>query len=170
MLSGGLYTGVPFVAAMIIGPLNGHLCDYIAQRSGRQVGWRVVAMGGLIFAAVFLWLGLQAESPLQAVLWVSLSVGFLLGTEGAFWSASMDLGANNVGAAGGIMNTAGNLGGVVSTALVPVLIKHFGWNVAFGSASLMALAGALIWFWVRLEPGTQETVDALGPRAFEPVD
>jgi ACS family glucarate transporter-like MFS transporter len=153
MLRGGLYTGAPFVMAMIIGPLNGHLCDYLSERAGRQVGRRVVAMGGLIFSALFLWLGLQAVSPYQAVGWISLSVGFLLSTEGAFWAAAMDMGATNAGAAGGIMNTAGNLGGVVSTGLVPVLIKHFGWDFAFGSASALALVGALIWLRVRLEPG-----------------
>jgi ACS family glucarate transporter-like MFS transporter len=161
MLNGGLYTGAPFVAAMIIGPLTGYLCDYLAERSGRQVGRRVIAMGGLIFSAMFLWFGIQAESPYQAIAWISLSVGFLLSTESAFWSASMDLGATNAGAAGGILNTAGNLGGVVSTALVPVLIKHFGWNFAFGSASALALSGALIWFWVRLESDVKEPIGGL---------
>lgn len=167
MLRGGLYTGAPFVMAMIIGPLNGYLCDYLSERAGRQTGRRVVAMGGLIFSAVFLCLGLQAINPYQAVGWISLSVGFLLSTEGAFWPAAMELGATNAGAAGGIMNTAGNLGGVVSTGLVPVLIKHFGWNFAFGSASALALCGALIWLWVRLDPGlTVEDQDQVQRRLF----
>jgi len=170
MLSGGFYTAAPFVLAMFIGPVNGYLCDYLAERSGRQVGRRVVAMGGLIFSAVFLWFGIQAESPYQAIGWISLSVGFLLSTESAFWSASMDLGASNAGAAGGIMNTAGNLGGVVSTALVPVLIQHFGWNFAFGSASALALGGALIWLWVRLESGAVESTGGLANEVFESAE
>jgi sugar phosphate permease len=102
----------------------------------------------LTLAAVFLLVGVRLNSPLQAIVGLSLSVGFLLSTEPAFWSASMDLSDSNVGAAGGIMNTAGNLGGVCSTALVPVLIKHFGWTIAFGSASALALCGAIIWLFI----------------------
>ncbi|HET9407432.1 MAG TPA: MFS transporter [Candidatus Sulfotelmatobacter sp.] len=169
-LSGGFYTAAPFLTAMIIGPINGYVCDYLAERSGRHVGRRVVAMGGLILSSLFLWLGLEAASPYRAVLWICLSVGFLLSTEGAFWSASMDLAPNNAGAAGGIMNTAGNLGGVVSTALVPVLIQRFGWNVAFGSASIIALAGAVIWLWVRLEPRREQEGPELGNGVFEAAE
>ncbi len=92
----------------------------------------------------------RLNSPLQAIVGLSLSVGFLLSTEPGFWSAAMDLSESNVGAAGGIMNTAGNLGGVVSTALVPVLIQHFGWTIAFGSASALALCGATLWLFINL--------------------
>jgi MFS transporter, ACS family, glucarate transporter len=170
MLSGGFYTAIPFVLAMFIGPLNGYLCDYLGERSGRQVGRRAVAMGGLIFSAVFLWFGIRAESPYQAIVWISLSVGFLLSTESAFWSASMDVGSTNAGAAGGIMNTAGNLGGVVSTALVPVLIQHFGWNFAFSSASALALGGALIWLWVRLEAGAEQSTSGFTNEVLESTE
>jgi MFS transporter, ACS family, glucarate transporter len=151
ILTGGLYTGAPFVAAMFIGPLAGYLCDYLSEHSGRRLGRRVVAMGGLSLSAIFLWFGIQAEDPYRAIVWLSLSVGFLLSTESAFWSSSIDLGGANAGAAGGVLNTAGNLGGVVSTVLVPVLIKHWGWNFALGSASALALGGASIWLFVRLD-------------------
>ena len=163
VLTGGLYTGAPFVFAMIIGPLAGQLCDSVSRRSGRQVGRRLVAMGGLILSATFLWFGIQAENQYQAIAWISLSVGFILSTESAFWSSSIDLGKTKAGAAGGILNTAGNLGGVVSTALVPVLIKHFGWNVALESASVLALLGAVIWLFVRLDDLTWESVPAATP-------
>jgi ACS family glucarate transporter-like MFS transporter len=148
ILQSGLYTSLPFIVAMLFVPLSGHLCDTLSGKLGRDVGRRIIGAGGLTLAAVFLLVGIRLNSPLHAIVGLSLSVGFLLSTEPAFWSASMDLSHPNVGAAGGIMNTAGNLGGVCSTALVPVLIKHFGWTIAFGSASAFALCGAIIWLFI----------------------
>jgi dipeptide/tripeptide permease len=43
------------------------------------------------------------------------------------------------------MNTAGILGGIVSTSLVPVLAQKFGWAAALGSGTMMALLCAGFW-------------------------
>ena len=64
----------------------------------------------------------------------------------------MDLGGAYAGTAGGVMNMAGNLGGVVSTALVPVLVKQYGWPFAFQSAAALAVGGALLWLLIRIDP------------------
>jgi sugar phosphate permease len=125
---------------------------------GFGMGRRIVAMGGLILSGVLLLIGIRLTSPLQAIAVISLSVAFLQSTEPAFWSSTIHIGGSSSGAAGGIMNTAGNLGGVVSTALVPVLVKYFGWTFAFSSAAGLAIFGALLWLFMRLDPpgATQE--------------
>ena len=156
VLQSGLYTSLPFIVAMFFVPLSGHLCDLLSRKLGRDVGRRITGAGGLTLAALFLLVGLRLNSPLQAIAGLSLSVGFLLSTEPAFWSVAMDLSDPNVGAAGGIMNTAGNLGGVCSTILVPVLIKQFGWTIALGSASALALCGAVIWLFISSDPVASE--------------
>ena len=48
------------------------------------------------------------------------------------------------------MNMAGNFGGVVSTALMPVLIERYGWTMAFRSAAALALVAAALWMFVRV--------------------
>ncbi|MBV8477521.1 MAG: hypothetical protein JOZ36_12720 [Acidobacteria bacterium] len=45
------------------------------------------------------------------------------------------------------MNTAGILGGIASTLLVPILVQHFGWLSALSSGALMALLCTVLW-WV----------------------
>ena len=45
------------------------------------------------------------------------------------------------------MNTAGILGGIASTLLVPILIKHFGWLAALGSGAVMAILCTVLW-WI----------------------
>lgn len=147
VMQSGLYTALPFAVAIPLVPMAGYLCDHLAARHGAW-GRRIVGMTGLGLSAIFLVVGINVASPAQALAGLSLAVGFLLCTEPAYWSMSMDLGGAYTGTAGGIMNMAGNLGGVVSTALVPILVSHFGWPFAFISAAGCALVGAGLWMTV----------------------
>jgi ACS family glucarate transporter-like MFS transporter len=144
VLSGGFFTSMPYILALIVVPLGG----YVSDRAGR----RLVAIAGFAVAAVALFIGTRAAQPYVAIAALSVSVAFLMATEGPFWSAAIDAAGPHAGAAGGIMNMAGNLGGVASTALVPVFVKYFGWAVALGSGSGLAIAGGLIWLLIRVDP------------------
>ncbi len=152
IMQSGVYTGLPFAVAIVLVPAAGWLCDRLSVRWRGGWGRRLVGMGGLVLSSVFLLIGTDVTSPGQALAGLSLAVGFLLCTEPAYWSTSMDLGGAHAGTAGGVMNMAGNLGGVASTALVPVLVKYYGWSFAFESAAALALVGALLWLFVRIEP------------------
>ncbi len=151
ILQSGVYTSLPFIVGIVLVPIAGYLSDALSVRVGRSWGRRAIGMAGLSLSGVLLLIGADVTSSAQAIASLSLAVGFLLCTEPAFWGASMDLGGAHAGTAGGIMNMAGNLGGVVSTALVPVLVEFFGWRIAFGSASALAFAGALLWLAVRVD-------------------
>jgi ACS family glucarate transporter-like MFS transporter len=72
-----------------------------------------------------------------------------MSAESSFWSSAVYLAEGPVGLLSGIMNTAGILGGIVSTSLVPVLAQRFGWGVALGSGTAMALFCAALWGLVR---------------------
>ena len=156
ILQSGIYTSLPFVTGIVLVPIAGHLSDAISVRAGRNWGRRAVGMTGLALSGVLLLVGVDVTSSAQAIASLSLAVGFLLCTEPAFWGASMDLGGAQAGTAGGIMNMAGNVGGVVSTALVPVLVESFGWRFAFGSAAALAFTGALLWLLVQVEPSSSK--------------
>jgi ACS family glucarate transporter-like MFS transporter len=150
MMSSGIYTGLPFVLAIVFAPAAGYICDELAVRFGRTWGRRIVAMVALLNSAAFLVAGIHVGSQTLAVSGLSLAVARLLCTEGAYWSASMDLGGASTGTVSGVMNMAGNFGGVASTSLVPVLIQHFGWPFAFRSAAGLAVIAAVLWIFVQM--------------------
>ena len=151
ILSGGVYTSIPFVLAMFFAPAAGVICDRLSIRYGPTLGRRIVATVALLSSALFLVLGIDVADQTLAVAGLSLAVAFLLCTEVAYWSASMDVGGDNAGTVGGIMNMAGNLGGVVSTALVPILVDRFGWPFAFQSAAGLSVVAAALWVFIRME-------------------
>ncbi len=153
IMGSGFYTSIPFVLAMFFAPAAGVICDRLSIQYGPTVGRRVVAMTALGSSALFLVIGVDVADQTLAIAGLSLAVAFLLCTEVAYWSASMDVGGANAGTVGGIMNMAGNLGGVVSTALVPILVAKFGWPFAFQSAAALSVVAALLWVFVRMEQG-----------------
>ncbi len=148
-LKSGAFSSLPWIAALILVPAAGRWCDRLSARRGGSVGRRVVAMTALGISSVLLFWGARTPQPMLAIAILSLSVGFLMSTEGPFWSSAIDISGAHAGMAGGIMNTAGNLGGVAQASLVPLLVQQFGWIPALATGSLLALVSALLWLFIR---------------------
>lgn len=149
ILSGGLFASLPWLVALVLTPAGGALTDSLATRLGRLGGSRIVVMSVYLLSAACLMLGATAQSRYLAVAAISFSVGFLMAAEAAFWSSAIHLAGAHAGAACGIMNMAGIVGGIISTALVPILVKHYGWLFALGVGSVAAIACAIVWLGIR---------------------
>ncbi len=149
MVRGGWMSALPWLTALVLTPVGGKLCDRIAIRRGRLAGSRAILMAGYGVSGAMLFAAAYAGSAALSVAALSLSIAFLMASESAFWSAATHLAGTQVGALSGVMNTAGILGGIVSTSLVPVLVKHFGWLAALSSGTVMAFASVTLWIAVR---------------------
>jgi MFS transporter, ACS family, glucarate transporter len=149
ILGGGIYASLPWLVALLLTPAGGWLCDLLAERRGRLGGARIVVLGAYALATTLLLFGVYATDRIVAVACLSLSVGFVMSAEAAFWSSITHVAGAHSGTASGIMNTAGILGGVISTALFPVLVKHFGWQLALASGAAVAVLCALVWLTIR---------------------
>jgi len=146
VLSGGLIASLPWLTAFACTPLGGWICDRISRPKGPVAGARTVIMIGYGLSGTLLFAAAKSESRPVCVAALCLSVGFLYFAEPAFWATSLHIAGENAGASSGIMNTAGILGGIVSTSLVPIIVKHFGWMPALASGAVVALACTDAWF------------------------
>jgi ACS family glucarate transporter-like MFS transporter len=151
ILRSGVYASLPWIAALVVVPAGGRVCDVVSSRRGPRTGRRVVAITGLIVSSALLAWGARTSDAMLAITALSLSVAFLMSTEGPFWSSAIDISGARAGTAGGIMNTAGNLGGVASTSLVPVLVERYGWTTALATGSSLGLVSALLWLLIRVD-------------------
>jgi MFS transporter, ACS family, glucarate transporter len=148
LIRGGFFTSLPYAVAIVMTPAGGLLCDQFCVRFGARRGRRIVPVASLLLSSLFLFIGAKVKSPYLAIAVICASVGFIEATEGAYWCTATDIDPSHAGATGGVMNTFGNFGGVFSTVLVPVLVKHFGWMNALSSGMVCALVGASLWYWV----------------------
>lgn len=150
-VKGSLYTTGPFIAITVMTPLGGWLCDRAARRFGTTSGRRMIAIGGMSFAAVALFLGARLPGIILSIFAFSLGAGFIFFALSAHWATTIDITKQFAGTVAGVMNWGGNTGGMISPILTPYLAKRFGWIPALEFAALILLAGSLVWFFIRPE-------------------
>jgi MFS transporter, ACS family, glucarate transporter len=142
-------TTVPWILAAVTTFGGGWLSDrLIATRLGMDLGRRIVPMACQIGAALFLCLGARVENGYAAAGVLAVCTGLIMGVEGPYWATGNHISAKNVGFVGGLLNTGGNLGGVISPTLTPLIAQHFGWVRALDFAAVVALGAAVLWLTV----------------------
>jgi len=144
-----IYTTVLLLTMMAMMPLGGWLADRLTPRWGLHVSRRRVAVTGMALSALFLYLGIQITHTLTMVALLSLALGLTASAEGPFWASAIDAGGRQSGAAGGLLNSVGNVGGLLAPTLTPYLAQHFGWTYGLHFGSLMVLLGAASWFLIQ---------------------
>jgi dipeptide/tripeptide permease len=85
------------------------------------------------------------------VLSLSLCFGFIQLTEGSYWSSLVYISKKSIQGSGGILNTGGNLGGVISTPLVPLLVAQYNWIIALSSGAIFAIAGIIFFLMIKFD-------------------
>lgn len=145
ILSGGFAASLPWLTAFCCTPIGGWLCDHLAQTSGRVAAARTVIIIGYVVSGVLLFTAALAPNRNVSLAALCLSIGGLYFAEPAFWATAVHISSDKAGASSGLMNTAGILGGIVSTSLVPVLVKYIGWIAALASGAMVALACTAAW-------------------------
>jgi dipeptide/tripeptide permease len=109
----------------------------------------------MCLAAVFGLKGVTVDGHWTIALYLALSMASLGTCEGVFWTTATDLGGRSRGFSGAFMNTLGNVGGLISPVLTPILAKGMGWPGAIGVACVISGIGGLVWFWIKI-PSVRE--------------
>jgi len=142
------YTAGLFLTWTVMTPLGGWVSDRLVERYGPRAGRRLVAIFVLALSAVLLGCGTSVSRPAAAAALMSLALGFASSSEGPFWAAAIDIGGAHVGAAGGILNTGGNLGGFLAPIVTPYIASHWGWPWGLYAGSFIMMLGVLVWLFV----------------------
>jgi MFS family permease len=128
--------------------LGGYLTDRVRSALGTRRGLAVVPVTGLVISAFAVVAGLFVPIREVSLAAFTLAMASAGASEGAFWTASVDIGGRRGGTAAGILNTGGNAGGLLAPILTPILSKQLGWKAGFGMASVVSILAAVLWFGV----------------------
>ena len=151
VLQGGLAATAPPLAGAVGAALGGITGSALTARFGARIGLRITPLIALPLAGVLLLGAQHAASALWALTDLSLAFGVLEMTEASFWAASMEIGRKDAVAAGGLLNTGGNLGGIIATPLVAALSAHGDWSAPFIAGAVFAAISAGLWLFI--DPG-----------------
>jgi ACS family glucarate transporter-like MFS transporter len=157
-LKGGMLSSLPWLLSMLSIPLGGWISDRLVARHGATFGRRAVPLVGLTLAGVFLSVGARTANGYVAAVSLALSTALVLSVEGPFWATMIGIAGARSGAAGGIMNTGSNIGGLVSPALTPLLAEAIGWENALQVAAVLSVVAALLWLGITPETRAPDAV------------
>jgi ACS family glucarate transporter-like MFS transporter len=148
VLESGWLASLPFVVAAVASATGGRLADGLRARFGDRVGMRIIPLAALPCAAVFLYLTVSLANPYWAVAALCLGFAFLEVTEGPYWAATMHLAPRDTMAGTAILNTGGNLGGVVATPIIAALSAGHNWSLVFATGAATSVAAAALWLTI----------------------
>jgi ACS family glucarate transporter-like MFS transporter len=144
-----IFTSILFLAWTVLAPVGGLVSDSLSTRRGLQHGRRLTPILGLVLSAVVTIIGVELTNTTTSALMLALGLGFAAATDASFWAAAIEVGGRQSGAAGGILNTGGNLGGLIAPVLTPWLAARYGWSWGFYFGCFIVLVGASLWLVIK---------------------
>jgi len=154
-------SALPFVLGALANLIGGYARDAAVRRWGLKWGPRVVGIAGLATASASAFGALISVNKYVALGWLALCYGGITFQQPTVWATCVDIGKRYAGAVAGCMNTAGAVGGLVSSVIFGYLVQSTGSY----DAVLLSMVGMLILgagLWLRTDatqmlasPGTQ---------------
>ena len=159
------YTTLMWIAWIVMTPIGGWVSDRLIAGLGMRNGRRIVPVVGLTVSAILVYIGCNVTGTVATVTLLCLSLGFAASTDGPYWAAAIDAGGEHSGTGCAMVNTGGNLGGMLAPVVTPLIAKWAGWSAGIYAGGALALIGVAVWFFIGAEPSVRARVAA----APEPV-
>ena len=147
-LEGGWLAGTPPLAAAVGAGVGGYAASVLAQRYGVRLGLRIIPLVSIPAAGVLQFAAVDATSAYMAVAALAHCYAAVEVNEGPYWAAIMHIGRADTMSASGILNTGGNLGGLICTPIVAYLSEKDAWTLAFLIGTAFAAVSAALWLLV----------------------
>jgi ACS family glucarate transporter-like MFS transporter len=148
VLESGWLASAPPLAAAVGAGVGGKLASVLGTRYGIRWGLAIVPLLSLPAAGALQFLAVGAADAYVAVAALALCFAAVELNEGPYWAAIMHVGRADSMAASGLLNTGGNVGGLIATPVVAYLSGHHQWRTAFAIGAAFAVLSALAWLLV----------------------
>lgn len=157
----GLVTSSQWIAGAAGAALGGWICDRLCHRMGLRWGCRLPIVVGLVVSGILLIGGSLTLHVQAAVIMLVLCFFFNQLTEGAYWSTATAVGGRYAGTSCGVLNTGGNVMGIINSLAVPIIAHAFGWTFAMAIGGVIAFVGAGLMLFVRADRPYDHVADAV---------
>lgn len=128
---------------------GGRITDAVCGALDTARGRRVIVMTGMGLGAVFGLIAVNVTGLVNVAVCLALSMAAAGMVEGVFWTTATDIGGRSRGLSGAFMNTGGNLGGLFSPVLTPLMAAQIGWSGSIAVACIISGIGGLVWLLIK---------------------
>ncbi len=147
IVQAGMYSMFPLLSGALGNWVSGWLVDFIYTRNGNmKLSRRVPAIIGFSLAALGMVMVTMVQSPVIAVLFMSIAIFGADMTLSPSWSFCIDISKERAGVISGTMNMAGNLGAFVTIIAYPYLFSATNSHVPFFYiCAILSLLAIIMW-------------------------
>jgi MFS transporter, ACS family, glucarate transporter len=142
----GFYASLLLLAGTVGDIFGGCISDLWAKRShDLKTARRLVGAAGFLVSALSMVPACLTKNPMTSV-WLSCVAIFALeSTVGVSWAITLDIGGDSAGSVSSVMNTCGNFGGAIGSALSAYLVVLYGWNAPFLVMAGLSAVGTVLY-------------------------
>ncbi len=145
-LRGGLFAALPFLLAGIANVTGGWLTDRLARDHGLRVARCGLGFAAFVTTAALIFGSTLAPQATAKAVLLALALGSADLALSACWAAPLDIAAAHAGVVTGLMNTCGNLGGLICPLVVGWAVDRLhSWTLPFHITAIVYTAGAVAW-------------------------
>ncbi len=148
VLESGLLSMLPPLGAAGGAGIGGVLVTGACKRYGVRRGYRAVPLFALPAVGLLLLAVVNIANPYAALAALALAYLVVELTEAAYWGGTMQVARADCMSAGGVLNTGGNIGGIIGIPIVAYLSGAGHWRAAFALGAVFALVAMLLWFGI----------------------
>jgi MFS transporter, ACS family, glucarate transporter len=145
----GFLAGLPLLLSVLADLSGGLTTDWATKRFGLRWGRSAVGVAAFASAAIFMALGAGATNITVAAVLIALAAASSNFPLGAAWGAAVDIGGHRSGMVSACMNTAGQVGGMLSPVVLALVVREFSnWAMPLYFTAALYAVGGLCWFLI----------------------
>lgn len=151
IIQAGMYSMFPLLSGALGNWVSGWLVDIIYTRTNNlKKSRRIPAIIGFFLAALGMVMVTVVQSPVMAVVFMSVAIFGADMTLSPSWSFCIDISKERAGVISGTMNMAGNLGAFVTIIAYPYLFAATNSHVPFFYiCSILSLLAIVMWSFMK---------------------
>jgi MFS family permease len=147
-----VFAGMPLILSVVADISGGLTTDALSYRFGMRVGRCGVGAVAYLFAAIAMLTGTLVSDGRVAGLLIALGGAASMFTLAPAWATAIELGGKNSAVLSATMNTAGQIGGVLSPIVLAYIVDRLGsWSMPLHVLSGLYVLAAVCWIFINPE-------------------
>jgi len=147
-----LMSGLPLMLSCLADLTGGEGSDRLARKMSLRNARRSFGTGGYILAAIVTFLAAQVANGYLAGLLIAIGGACSMLTLAPAWASAVDVGGHHAGVTAGVMNTVGQVGGILSPIVLAYLVDATGdWNLPLIVLAGIYAVAAIAWLMINPE-------------------
>ena len=142
-----LLSALPYAVAAFANLSGGVVSDVLVKSLGRTHGRRVLGVSALTVAGTFTIAAMITRQQVLTVILLTVVYGAITFQQSGVFGVCLDIGHTHAGAVIGLMNTAGQVGGLFGSVAYGYIVDRFAsYDAPFVPMAALLFLGALLWF------------------------